>query len=245
MAPPEPLPGQSAGVDIGGSLSAGYEPSGAVWHPRLACLFVVSDEGQLTRLQADGNIVQTWNINADLEAVCLAHPATDLIYLGSEKPDSIIEFNFATGQVVRVFDLEPWMKGPPNQGLEGLTFVPDQKHPQGGLFYAGLEYDGSIFVFELPIVTHHDSTTVSHRATIKPVPARTDLSALDFHRPSQTLYAAYGHSGILRAMKPDGTLIAEWTAPGKDQEGIALTVTHIYIAQDALNSIWKFPFTGP
>ncbi|MFQ5490302.1 MAG: esterase-like activity of phytase family protein [Phycisphaerae bacterium] len=216
-----------------------------VWHPRLASLLVVSDEGELTRLDTDGRIVKSWTIKADLEAVCVANPSTDLVYLGVEKPDSVVEFNLATGRPVRVFDLRPWMKGPPNEGLEALTFVPDDKNPQGGLFYAGLEFDGSIHVFELPIVTGRDTNAVIHKNTIKPAPERLDLSALDFHRPSRTLYAAYGTAGVLRAMKPDGTLIQEWNAPGRDQEGIALADDQIFIAQDGQNGVWKFPFRPP
>ena len=43
------------------------------------------------------------------------------------------------------------MTGPSNLGLEALTFVPDDSHQEGGVFYAGLQSTGEIFRFVLSI----------------------------------------------------------------------------------------------
>ena len=49
----DPWPG-GTGVEIGGDLPAGYEPSGIVWHPRLELLYLVSDDGWVTRMDEEG-----------------------------------------------------------------------------------------------------------------------------------------------------------------------------------------------
>jgi len=41
-------PTQSTGTVISNGLPSGYEPSGAVWHPRLNALFVVGDDSVIT-----------------------------------------------------------------------------------------------------------------------------------------------------------------------------------------------------
>ena len=52
-----------------GGLPAGYEPSGAVWHPRLGVLLLVSDNGWVSRMDADGQNAMTWLTGGDLEAI--------------------------------------------------------------------------------------------------------------------------------------------------------------------------------
>jgi len=142
-----PWPGD-AGIEIGavgavGGLSADYEPSGAVWHTRLNALFVVGDGGDLSRLDGNGGNVTTWSPGGDLEAVTVADPASDLLYIGRENPDAILEFDLATGTLTgNQWDLTPWMTGAANQGLEALTWVE-------GLFYAGHQGEGNVYVFEL------------------------------------------------------------------------------------------------
>ncbi len=237
-----PFPCDGTGVEIGGDLPAGYEPSGAVWHDRFGALFVVSDGGQVSMLDASGSNVTTWNVAGDLEAVCVADPQGDFVYLGVERPDSVIEFNHATGAVVRTFDLTPWMTGPSNSGLEALTFVPDESHPEGGLFYAGLQDDGRIYVFELPIASSGTSVDVTHVTTLTPVPGRTDLSGLDYHRDSGILYAVFDGYDALRAMEPDTTFLAEWDLPGNDQEGIAFAGCELFVAQDVGKEVWSYFF---
>ena len=231
--PPVALPG----VSIGSGLPSGYEPSGAVWHTDLGKFFTVDDGGRVSSMNSDGTSVFSWTLsgNPDLEGICVADASSDFIYVGVENPDSIAEFDIDTGSVTRTFDLTTWMTGPSNRGLEGLTFVPDAGNPEGGLFYAGLQNDGKIFTFELPITTSATSTTVTPVATIVPVAGRTDISGLHYDVDNEVLYASFDSVDKLRAMEADGTLLIEWDLPGSDQEGVALAGTTLFISEDTVN----------
>jgi len=238
--PPAALPGQQ----IHGNLPGGYEPSGAVWHSRLDRLFVVSDGGTVSSMKANGTGVTNWSVGGDLEGLAVADPSGDLIYLGVEHPDGIQQFDIGPGSVTRTFDLTPWMTGPTNSGLEALTFVPDASNPEGGLFYAGLQSDGKIYTFELPIQSSTTSTTVVFKGTITPVAGRTDISGLHYDVDNDVLYAVFDSANALRAMEADGTLVKEWVLPGSDQEGIALDVDadNLFIAEDSGRVMLHSPF---
>jgi hypothetical protein len=191
-----------------------------------------------------GNKVETWSVPADLEGICVADPESDLVYLGVEDPDAIMEFNLVTGQVTRTFLLTDAMQGPANQGLEALTFVPDPDCPDGGFFYAGLQFTGEIFVFELPILSSLPSTNVKHVATLTPVAGRSDISGLDFDVETRILYALWDGAGCLRAMDTDCALIDEWLVPGNDQEGIAIQGCRAFVAEDVGAEVWSYAFFG-
>jgi len=228
-------PGALPGTQIGGGLPFGYECSGALWHAGLDKLFTVHDNGTVSYMNADGTGVHNWSLPGDLEGICVADPGSDFIYVGVERPDSIKEFSVTTGSVTRTFDLTTWMTGPDNLGLEALTFVPDAGDPEGGLFYAGLQNDGKIYSFRLPLVSHPSSTTVTHVSTITPAAGRTDISGLHYDVDHQVLYAVFDTANRLRAMRADGTFLAEWELPGSNQEGVTVAGSHLYIAEDYNN----------
>jgi hypothetical protein len=238
----DPFPGDLPGVEIGAGLPAGYEPSGAVWHTRLERLYVVGDAGTVSAMDADGSSVTNWSVPGDLEAICVADPAGDFAYVGVENPDGVKEFDLTTGQVTRTFDLTGTMQGPANAGLEALTFVPDDSHPEGGLFYAGLQADGKIYVFDLPIVSSAVSTFVTHVWTITPVAGRAGISGLHYDRENQLLYAVFDDSNLLRAMQSDGAFVGEWSLPGNDQEGVTLTACDMVVAEDVGKEVWSYGF---
>ena len=227
------FPSQSLpGVDIGNGLGSGYETSGIVWHSRLERFFTVDDGGQLSSMDVEGSdIVHYDGINGDLEGVAVAHPDTDLIYVGRES-GVIMEYDIANRRGVRVFGLATWMGSSRGSGLEALTFVPDAEDPEGGLFYAGKQGDGVIYAFRLPIASSSTSKSVEFKFTIQPAPRRTDLSGLHYDATNDVLYAIWDSSNKLRAMRPDGTLLEEWTLPGTRQEGVTFQGNNLLIAQD-------------
>ncbi|GAF79826.1 unnamed protein product, partial [marine sediment metagenome] len=144
--PPEVLPGTSVV-----NLPVGYETSGLTWHQGLEKIFSVSDEGVVSMMNRDGTELVHWNIGGDFEAITVADHTSNFVYIGVENPDSVIEFDVSSGQITRTFSLTDWMTGPSNLGLEALTFVPDATHPEGGVFYAGLQSTGEVFRFGLSI----------------------------------------------------------------------------------------------
>lgn len=235
-------PGDS-GTEIGSGLPAWYEPSGIVWHDRLGVLFLVSDNGYVSRMESDGSgVVDYYAGGYDLEGITVADSSTSYLYLGVENPDGILEFDVSTGALTgKSWDLTPWMASTnANSGLEALTFVPDGHHPYGttrsaGLFYAGMQEDGNIYIFD---VERASSGSVDHVATLTPVAGRTDLSDMHYDIHTGTLYLIYDTLNYINEIMTDNTAIAEYTLPGVDQEGIAFVRTspsggYIYMGQDS------------
>ena len=215
------------------------EPSGAAWHSRLNELIVVSDSGLVWSIQPDGRKLTAWRVEGNLEGVAIADPDSDFIYLGTEDPDSIKEFDLRTGTVTRTFDLKETLKPEdPNKGLEALTYVPS-KTQQGGLFYVGLQEDGALYVFELPINTSDTSNLPRHVETIEPDVGLDELSGLHYQPDEDVLYAIYDKHDCLRAMRTDGTLVAEWKLPKNHQEGITVVGNDLYKAQDN-GKVWRY-----
>jgi hypothetical protein len=233
----DPFPG-GPGTPIG-DIPVGAEPSGAGWHARLEKLLVVCDGGLLLTMDADGSNQSSFIIPGDLEAVCVADPTTDIVYVGVEDPATVIEVDITTGQIMRSFVLLTDL--PFNEGLEALTFVPDPAHPEGGLFYAGIQFDGSIHVFELPIKSSSTSESVIEVDVFVPVPGRNDLSGLHYDWREDVLHAIFDVYDLWRVMLTDGSLIDEWDLPGIDQEGIALGGCNLFIAEDG-GDLWSYPF---
>lgn len=225
--PAAALPGVSLA-----SLPEGYETSGVAWHPRLQRLLTVSDEGVLSMLRLDGGELVHRSVPGDLEGICIADPQTDLVYIGVEHPDSILEVDLASATVLRRFDLTQWMQGPSNRGLEALAFVPVAARPEGGVFYAGLQDDGRIYMFELPIVTSRISTRVTHLGVMTLEEGLTDLAGLSYDPDSGVLLAVFDGPDRLKTATPDGRLLREWEMPGTDQEGVAWAGGTLFIGED-------------
>ena len=240
--PTAALPGTSLNQSI-----PNYEPSDLVWHSRLGRLFSVSDgsanvSSRVFSIADDGTGLAFWPVTGDLEGICVADPASDFLYVGTEQPNQIKEFRISTGVVTRTFDLNPWMTVASGQGLEALTFVPDPGNAEGGTFYAGLQDDRTIYRFSLPILTSATSTTVSPLGSFNPVTGRRDLSGLDYDRAAGVLYAIYDGPNLMRAMTTAGSFLKEWTLPGSNQEGIAVRGSSLFIAEDSGDIMLYAPF---
>jgi hypothetical protein len=244
-----PWPGALPGVEIGSGLPVGYEPSGALWHTRLNKFFTVWDNGVVSMMDYDGGNIISWSVSGDLEGICVSDPNSDFIYVGVEGPDDgIKEFNVAAGQVTRFFNLAPWMQSSdPNLGLEALTYVPDTSSSEDGYFFAGLQETGTIYVFELPVVSSSTDTTVTFIDSIHM--GLPFISGLDYNIECGLLYAMWRFFPRLRAMLLDGTVIAEWDLPGDSQEGVALWEglspghAQIFIAEDN-GEVWRYDFNS-
>jgi|GEM_PF-2457309 len=244
-----PWPGTLPGVEIGSGLPAGYEPSGGIWHLRLDKFFTVWDNGMVSMMDYDGTNITNWSVSGDLEGICVPDPAGDFIYVGLERPeDGIKEFNVATGQVTRFFNVTPWMQSvDPNLGLEALTFVPDTSSTEGGYFYAGLQETGTIYIFELPIITSSTDTTVVFIDSVHT--GFPGISGLHYNIEFNILYAMWSYGRQLRVMLLDGTVLVTYDLPGDTQEGIALWEGlapgqgQIFISEDA-GEVWRYDFNS-
>ncbi len=244
-----PWPGPLPGIEISSGLPAGYEPSGAVWHTQLHKFFTVWDNGVVSMMDYDGMNVVSWNVGGDLEGICIPDPNSNFVFVGVEGPlDGVKEFNYLTGQVTRFFDLTPWMHSiDPNLGLEALTFVPDTTNSEGGYFYAGLQETGTIYIFELPILSSSTDTTATLIDSIQT--GFTLISGLDYNTDCGLLYALWRFLPRLRVISLDGNILAEWNLPGSCQEGVALWdgltpgQAQIFIAEDN-GGVWRYDFNS-
>lgn len=247
----QPFPGALPGMEIGSApLPGSFEPSGAIWHPLLLELFVVSDSGLVASMQPDGTGLQMTVLPGDLEAVTYVDHNDGRLYIGRENPDAILEYDLATQSVLRTFDLTGFMTGPANQGLEALTFVPIPGHAESGEFWAGLQDTGEIFRFELPIRSSATSSVVNFLGTFRSGSALEDISGMHYDRPTATLYSIHDRFNVLRAGPGLGApLDGEWSLPGNDQEGIAMDgCGQLFLAEDVGAEVWvyqSFPTSFP
>lgn len=215
-----------AGTSIGGGLPAGYEPSDVVWHKGLEKLFLVSDDGWISRMNLDGSEQYTWYVeSADYEGITVADHTSNYVYVATEQTQILIkEFDVSTGALTGKTWRLTAMEGSGNAGLEAITFVPNGFHPyadssSGGLFYAGKEADGKIYVYDVNLSS---SGSVTYKGTITPVAGRTAIGGLQFEPETGVLYVMYRNDSLVREITASGAYLAEYSRPNCCQEGITL-----------------------
>ena len=244
ILPPAVFPGS-----VIADLPVGYETSGLAWHQGLEKIFAVSDEGIVSMMNRDGTDLVHWNIGGDLEAITVADHTSNFVYIGVENPDSVYEFDVSSGQVTRTFNLTNWMTGPNNLGLEALTFVPDDSHQEGGVFYAGLQSTGEIFRFVLSIKSSSTVSSVTFINTLVIEGSHTDLADLSYDPSSDRILALYDSLDRIKVIEKDGELRTQWVAPGTEQEAILYVGGELFIGEDfggsSRGTITQFaPFTS-
>jgi len=233
------------------------EPSGAVYHSARRTLFVVGDNGDLCEIQTDGVLVKQKHIGSfDLEGITV-DPRTGLLYLAAEGADRILEMDPDSFITRREFPIERQHQGETviaagGQGIEGITFVPQEQHPEGGTFYVanqsfdlGNEADlSAVFELAVPLVT---STAAVDSARI----VRffefgvTDLSGLHYSQAEKSLYVITDSHNALLKVTLSGDVQNAYAFPGAAQEGIALDESgFLYIAQD-IGGVIKLRIQAP
>jgi uncharacterized protein YjiK len=234
-------PGFGGDIDQQGIV----EPSGICFHPFRKTLFVVSDEGELFEIETDGTPVSNVVIppgGLDLEDVTV-HPRTGLLYLVVEGDDVILEYDPDKKEVIRTFPVNREYEGDPHflkknveefdNGIESITFVPDENHPEGGTFYMGNQYDPScIMEVLIPIKSTQAKTTEARILRVLPFEIK-DPAAMYYDPKTDLLYVVNDADNILVELTLDGKMVKEYAFLGNDQEGIAWDEEgYLYIAQD-------------
>ena len=268
----EPWPAESriAASNIGANL-VGFEPSGAVYHPGIDRIVIVGDGGNLAFLTEDGQATVFSSIAPDLEAVAYSLTRRRAVFVGTEDPPSIREVCSDTGEVLSTWQLEEMVVGPAGERLEGLTFLPNaatgtlradstgelynegrgSRFGLGGLFLAGHQGSGRIYVFDL------EPGAMAHLVAVLPKFAEDsvlleDLSGLDFHRASGLLYVLFDNpssDGVGRVLaanvEDDFSVFAMWNTDSlsSNNEGLALLdsgfgdgLSRVVIAEDDSDS---------
>lgn len=219
------------------------EPSGLCFHPQRKTLFVVSDEGWLYEITTDGAPIFSQRIPGDLEAIAI-NPKTGLVYIVIEGDDVILEYDPDRREVTRIFPVNRAFNGNPNflqkqveeydNGLESLAFVPDEKHPEGGTFYAGNQWDPPCIV-EIEVPLKSSQAREAEARIIRVLPFQIDdPAAMIYDEETRLLHIVSDADNILVEITLDGKLVKEYAFPGDNQEGLAWdNLGYLYIAQDS------------
>ncbi len=244
-------PALAPGIEVGANLLAdepSFEPSGLAYHAGRKSFVTVSDEGQIAELALDGSLLHLWTLGPayDLEDVAIIDLAGTNIFLADENTSRALEFNLLDGKLTgRQADFSSLISEISGNGLEGLTWVPDGYHaygdtPDGGLFYAGWQNDGDIYVFQ----TDFKLGTTTFLEELHLTAGYTDLSALAFEAGSGHVFVAYDALNLLEERTPSGVLVASYTLPNTDQEGLAMarlddSTVNVWLAEDS-GSLWSY-----
>jgi len=203
-------------------LPSGFEPSGMVWTED--GLAVVGDDGDLYLLDADGNVLNSFWIGGDLEGITTKDPASQTVYIAVENPDSVLGFDLSTGQLTgEYWDLTPWLISADNLGMEALTYV-------DGYFYAGLQEDGDIYIFDLQ--DNGSVTFIEKKDMYYP----SDISGMYYDSSTGLLYSLYDSNDRIVITDRNWNIVDRLQVPGFNQEGISLGLypsTDIYFAEDS------------
>ena len=218
------------------------EPSGICYHPQRGTLFVVGDEGEVAEIEKDGTPIVHYMIKGDLEGITVV-PETGLLYIAVEGDDIILEFDPVKGEVRRRFPINRAFKGDPNflqkqtdrydNGIESIAFVPNPKHPEGGTFYVGNQWDPSM-IMEVLVPLKSSLDAEAEAKIIRVLPFRMDDPAAMYYDPvTKRLNIVSDADNILVEVTLDGKMVKQYAFLGEDQEGLCRDDEgYLYIAQD-------------
>lgn len=230
------------------------EPSGVVFHPIRKTLFVVGDSGDIQEMTLEGVTLRTKHMDMasrDFEGITV-HPKTGLLYVVVERSARILEINPFNFAVKREFKVDRRF-GPEStelfrvggNGVEGITFVPDDKHPEGGTFFL-------VNQFSPPIVIEVSAPLMSSKLPKASATIRkwfslgvSDLSGIHYDAKSGHLFVIADGPNLFLEVTRDGEILREYALPGNDQEGITLDdEDFMYLAQDS-GGILKLKYYRP
>jgi len=218
------------------------EPSGVCYHEARGTLFVVGDEGDVAEIRKDGTPVANYKVRGDLEAITVV-PDTGLLYIAAEGEDVILEFDPVRGEVKRRFPINRTFNGDTNflqkktdefdNGIESMTFVPDPKHPEGGTFYVGNQWDPPM-IMEVLVPLRSSQAAEAEARIIRVLPFKMDDPAAIYFDPEKGLLNVVSDAdNILVEITLGGRLVKQYAFLGDNQEGLCRDDEgYLYIAQD-------------
>jgi len=220
------------------------EPSGICYHAERGTIFVVGDEGDIYEIETNGTLIKQKRIdNKDFEGITY-DPSSGLLYAAVEGEEIIVEIHPSSFEIIREFSIPSNYVGEillsNIHGIEGVTFVPDYKHNEGGTFFIASQafsaidgqYFSTIFQVELPLLnTVVNSKIIGYfRSNI------VDLSGLHFDSKTGHIFVISDERNTIFEYEPtgSGTALEFYFLPGNKQEGITIDEKEfLYIAQDS------------
>jgi uncharacterized protein YjiK len=220
-----------------------------VYHPGRKTLFVVGDEGDIHEITTEGKMVQQKRRTReqgrrDYEGIAV-NPATGLLYVAVEGEERIVEIDPETLQTRREFQIGRSFEGKTvmkagGQGIEGIAFVPDATHPEGGTFLVSNQSvtpadpaePSAVFRVQAPLLSSTDKLAPARVVRCFRM-AIIDLSGLHYDPQRDRLYAVSDATNTFWELARDGRVVRGYALPGKTQEGITVDGEgYVYIAQD-------------
>ena len=253
---PRPLPADFEGDILKFTVNGA---SGVVFHPGRKTLFVVSDWMEFFELDLAGRLLRRGRTSRfhDLEGITV-NPATGMLYLVTERTDSIVEVDPETLRQRREFPVERTFRGrlvlsPAGEGLEGIAFRPDPKHPEGGTFFVsnqaglGREDDlSAVFEVEAPLKSGGKRGGKARILRYFSLGVE-DLSGLYYDTARKRLYVLSGLRRLLLEVSLEGKVLRTYRMPRPvtiAQEGVAFDAEgRLYIAIDG-GGLLRFRWRG-
>ena len=221
------------------------EPSGLVWHPLRQSLFIIGDGGDLQERSRDGKLLRAMHLpKGDREGITV-DPRNGRLYLACEGAEAIQEIDIDTLKPLRRWSLPRFFLGrgvmarADNEGLEGITFVPDASKPHGGTFFVANQFTGkrnsgeanALFEVEIPLLSDSlGQARILRQIDLVP----HDLADICYDAKRQQLLVVSDLENMIIVLGLDGIERQRFALRGRDQEGIAMDDQgHFWIAQDS------------
>jgi hypothetical protein len=230
------------------------EPSGVVYDPGRKTLFLVGDEGDVGEVSLDGKLLRQFHLGGDLEAITI-DPRSGLLYVAREGHEVIFELKPDNFRLLRRFTIDRSWRGDPNflrrggDGVEGLTFVPDDHDPEGGHLWAVNQYDPPVLVeLSIPMRSSKEKFLTAKIARAVPVDS-APLSEVTWRPASREFLVVSALWKRIVVLDADGNEERSVHIPGFMPEGVAILPDgRVVIAQDSGGLlVWKpekDPFRG-
>ncbi len=211
------------------------EASGITYASDSNTFYVVSDKGDIAQMDTEGAIVQKNNLeNANFEGIT-RDVNTGMLYIVIEGKDRILQVDPNTLQSLGEFTVSRKLDGDKvvsggKQGFEGITFVPDAQHPEGGTFFVVNQATpdqkkpepSALLHIELPLRTASRNDTKEMKGKIlgvSPMPF-SDLSGVHYDEQSERLYVLSDSEKKILILGLDGKVYAQMNVSGANIEGI-------------------------
>lgn len=167
-------------MDISRNLPSGVEPSGIVFVQNT--LYVVSDDGNIYEISGKGILRNTLTAaeGSDLESITTVPGRENYLYLAvesSEEEDGkpvILELNIESDSIERRFVVPSPFPASSGGGMEALTFIPIPALKNKGVFLAGSQDTGDIFILDIPLESSGEN--VDYIGKIESLNGKSDLS---------------------------------------------------------------------
>jgi len=215
------------------------EPSGIVHHTGRDTLFIVGDEGDIGEVSLDGRLLRQARLGGDLEGIA-TDPATGLLYVAREGQDILLEVRPDDFKILRRFTIDRAFGGDPNflqrggDGIEGVTFVPDPSHPEGGTLWVVNQFDPPVLIeLSVPLRTSKEKFEVARIVRAIPVDG-APLSGLTWVAERREFLIPSALWKRVYVTDADGRLQRSVRIPGFMPEGVtSLPDGRVIIAQDS------------